>query len=192
MEERRNYVGAELGFNLKTDDVKINPKNGAAISLSAKLLNNLDNDEQVEQYAASVSGYITFGAKLPVTFAFRTGYMHANGDVQFYQYPSIGNNLGLRGFRNERFRGDHVFYQNVDLRAELVNWNNNVLPMDIGILGGFDIGKVWLNSAEEQGKFNRGYTVGAWFNIFSLLVLQPYYSFSEEAELINFRFGFNF
>ena len=134
---------------------------------------------------------MTFGSKFSTTFAFRTGWQRAGGGLEFYNYPSLGNNTFLRGFRNDRFRGNHIVYNNIDVRMKLIRWKNNILPMDIGFVGGYDLGRVWLNN-ENSKQVHHGFTAGLWFDLLNVIVLQPHFSISNEQKLYNFRIGFNF
>ncbi len=189
--KRRNYFGATLGFQLNELDNLVYPRRGLSLESQASLLSNPKDEESIQQYDAALSFYLTFGRHLPLTIASRTGWAHADGDLQFYQYPTLGNNNALRGFRNDQFRGNHVFYQNLDLRLKLANWKNNIAPMQFGLITGYDIGRVWLDGESPSG-FHHGYTLGAWFNLLSMFVLQPHVSFSEQTTQFNFRTGFNF
>jgi len=68
-------------------------------------------------------------AKPKLVIANGIGYMTSRGDRQFYQYPAIGNDRGLRVFGNERFRGGSALYNITDLRLKLFNWDHTISPM---------------------------------------------------------------
>ena len=63
--------------------------------------------------------------------------------------------------------------------------------MDVGILGGYDYGRVWLED-EESDKWHKSRTIGLWMNVFGAVIIQPHYSFTEEGDSFNFKLGFNF
>ncbi len=63
--------------------------------------------------------------------------------------------------------------------------------MDVGILGGYDYGRVGLDDVESD-VWHNSQTIGLWFNILDLVVLQPYYSFTDEENTFTFKMGFNF
>ncbi len=186
----RHYVGGTSRFEIENVDSRSFPKEGIDINLGASYLSNIENEEQIALFNAEQIFYITFGSRFATTLASRTGWSKTIGDLQFYQYPSIGNNNYLRGYRNDRFRGDQIFYQNIDLRIRLGNWNNTILPMEIGLIGGYDVGKVWLNKATS--KAHHSFTAGIWFNVLSAIVLQPHMAFSKEEKQFSFKVGFNF
>lgn len=190
--KRRNYLGGAIGFKTVSVDDLAYPKQGVVTNINASSYKNIAEKESIHFFNAEQIFYLTFGNALPLTVASRTGYGVAKGDLQFYHYPSIGNNNYLRGFRNDRFRGEQIFYQNFDLRLKLLTWNNNYLPMKIGLLGGYDFGKVWYESLNEDNNMHSSVTVGAWFNLLSVIVVQPHFSISDEEKQFSLRFGFNF
>ena len=189
--ERRNYVGGSAGFELKLNDSDVFPREGIVVKSSIQHLEGLGNDESVTLYGAEAKAYVTFGNRFATTLAVRAGWSKADGDVQFYQTPSLGNNNFLRGFRNDRFRGDEAIYYNADIRLRLGRWKNRIAPMDIGLVGGADMGRVWLDNVSE-GSFHTSVTAGVWLNLLSAIILQPSVSISDERTQVNFRLGFSF
>lgn len=189
--DRKNFLGLDAGFTIESVNNRAYPTEGYKLDLGANVYTNLDHSDQFNTLKAEQTIYLTLGNRPSFTIASRTGWQKAEGDLKFYQHPSIGNNNYLRGFRNDRFRGDEIFYQNLDLRISLFNWNNNILPMKVGLLGGYDIARVWYDGNSPSG-FHRSYTAGISMNVLSAIVIQPHVSISDEEELINFRLGFNF
>ncbi len=191
--DRRNYLGYSFGFKTESLDEPVFPHNGVVTDVGFDQLYDLASSDEIRTFRASQTFILTIGTHIGCTFASRTGFNRTIGDLQFYHFPSLGNGNFLRGFRNERFRGNTIFYQNFDLRVKLANSRNQILPFDMGLLGGFDLGRVWLSDEEEtSGNFHRSYTAGVWFNVLNLILLNPHVSFSEEETQINFRLGFNF
>ncbi len=189
--ERRNYLGGSAGFLLNLSDSELFPREGIALKGTAQHLQELSRSESVTLYGAEVKAYVTFGNRFATTLAVRAGWNKADGDVQFYQTPSLGNNNFLRGFRNDRFRGDRAVYYNGDVRLRLGRWKNRIAPMDIGLVGGVDVGRVWLDGVSEGG-FHTSVTAGIWMNALSAILLHPYVSVSDERTQVNFRLGFLF
>jgi len=188
---RRNFIGANAGIDYNNKDQNNYPKQGLFFAAKTDLLSNIENEERLSTFETEGGFYVTFGRNHFLTLASRTGFTSVSGNPQFYHYPSLGNNNYLRGYRFDRFRGEQIFYQNIDLRWRLGTWKNLYLPMDIGLLGGFDAGKIWFED-EENDNFKQSYTAGIWFNLLQLMVINPHMSFSEEEDQFNFRIGFNF
>jgi len=63
--------------------------------------------------------------------------------------------------------------------------------MDIGVLGGYDYGRVTLDG-NNNDLWHNSQTVGVWFELLGSMVLQPYYSFNDEQNTFSLQLGFNF
>ena len=189
--DTRNFFGgnADFSFGLK-DNARV-PSNGIMINASASYLSELSLDEEITTVDINGQFYLRLLSKPHLVLANQVGYEHVSGDLQFYHYADLGNNRGLRGFRNERFRGNSAFYHNIDLRMKLFYWRNNVLPMDVGLLGGYDYGRVTLDNVTSD-QTHRSQTIGLWFDILGSFVLQTYYSFNDDQNMFSLRAGFNF
>lgn len=189
---RKNFMGfsAKAAVNaVQMDGVR--QVDGLSFSIGAAYYNQLRNADQFGGLEGEMAYYLTFFKKLPTTIATRIGAMATFGDVPFYHSNHIGGDNYLRGFRRNRYTGKYLFYQNIDLRVRLVDWNNKVLPMEIGLLGGFDYGRVW-EPGEDSDRLHKGYTAGIWISPFSVANLTFNYSFGEEENLFSFGFGFFF
>ncbi|MEL7219719.1 MAG: hypothetical protein AAGJ93_00290 [Bacteroidota bacterium] len=189
--DRRQYLGARARFSSSFTDSEVVPTHGFRFTAGFKYLNELDLEETVTTFDTEGQLYIKLSQSPLLVFANSVGYQKVWGDPQFHQYADLGNRSNLRGFRNERFRGTSAFFHNMDLRLRLRQSNNNILPYDMGILGGFDYGRVWLDE-EDSDIWHNSATVGLWFDLLGFVVVQPYYSFNEEENLFSFRLGFNF
>jgi len=189
--ESRKYYGADFLYSLGITDSNSFPSNGFRFNASSSYLVELTLDETVAEIAVDAQFYLTLISKPRLVFATQLGYGKSFGDLQFYQHQDLGNNTGLRGFRNERFRGESVFFHNMDLRMKLIKWDNTFIPMDIGILGGYDYGRVNLKG-ETIDDWHTSQTIGVWFQLLGAMVVQPYYSFNKEQNTFSLRVGFNF
>ncbi|MBT8221267.1 MAG: metallophosphoesterase [Bacteroidia bacterium] len=189
--KRRSYLGLRLFNQVGFIDNEVFPTSGIRFSTSYSYLNELSLDEKVSQFNTEMQFYVQLIARPKLVLANNVGYRQSWGDQQFYQYVDLGNLTYLRGFRNNRFRGESAFFHNVDLRLHLFQWNNSLLPMDVGILGGYDHGRVWVDD-EDSDTWQNSTSIGLWFNILGSMVLQPYYSFVDEKDEISFKIGFNF
>ena len=189
---RKNFLGAAFEATINAVEVDgIRPVDGMAINFQADYANRLRSADQYVRLSGDFQYYLTFFKKIPTTLATRVGGGATFGEVPFYHSNHVGGDNYLRGFRRNRYSGKYMFYQNIDLRVRLVYWKNVVMPMEIGILGGFDYGRVW-EPKESSNKLHKGYTAGIWITPFTVASIVFNYSFGEEEKLFNFGFGFFF
>jgi len=189
--DARNYLGGTANYNFGYVDNAVFPTNGFGFTANATHIMEPSKDEQVTEFSLETQLYVQLLTRPKLVFANNFGYMSSYGNRQFYHYPSLGNNKGLRGFRNERYRGSSVLYNNIDVRVKLFKWSNNFIPMDIGLLGGYDFGKIYLDDGLEN-PWQSSQTVGIWFELLGAMILQPYYSFNNEQNTFSLQVGFNF
>lgn len=112
-----------------------------------------------------------------------------NPRFEFYQAATIGGETGPRGFRNERFAGQHYFYQNSDIRIDLGKLKNNITPLSYEAFVGFDYGRVWLDNEASQ-KWHTSIGGGFSFKFFNRLAAQISYFTSSESPRIIFALGY--
>ncbi len=193
--ERKHFAGFEIiqktqVLNSETTPV-INPTNGFIFTAGFKYQYNLNNKESVWTYSANNQFYFTISNYPKIVIAHDIGFESMYGNGEFYQYPNLGNLNHLRGFRKNRYRGNTTFYNNIDLRFSLWDWENHYIPANIGFLTGHDIGRVWLKG-ENSNDWHQSFTFGIWADILDTILLQPYYSFTPEQDFFSFRMSFSF
>ena len=139
------------------------------------------------------SGQLVFATHAKAHFIF-------GDDFEFYQSANLGANNGLRGYRNERFSGKNSFYQSSDLRLNLRKVRTGLLPLNIGVYGGFDYGKVWLEDAlildgnpnNNSNNWNTSIGGGIFANAADILTLNLSAFNSDDGLRLAFRVGFGF
>ena len=189
--ERHTFVGAKADYSVNYVDRESKPTNGIRFHASLSYQNDVTNNNELWTFGVNTQAYLTVLSRPQLVLSNSIGYEAINGEAQFYQYPNLGNRTNLRGFRNNRFRGEKAFYDNLDLRLQLIDWDNRYVPMDIGIVGGFDIGRVWLDG-EDSHKWHHSQSLGLWMDVLELVVIHPYYSYTKEGHFFSFRVGYNF
>jgi len=189
--QRKDFLGLQAGVSAALVDNSVFPTGGAVFNAKAQYMSGLSHDDNVLDFRTDLSLYVRLLAKPKLVLANGIGYHKVFGDPQFYQTADLGNTTNLRGFRENRFRGDSAFFHNIDLRLFLFKWDNTFIPMDIGVLGGFDYGRVWIDN-EISDTWHNSKTVGIWMELLGLAVLQPHYSFNNEQNTFTLKLGFNF
>ena len=144
--EEKNFFSAIATYTYQNFDVPAFPTLGMEVSLQSGITTNTDESN-------------TFGFLIPeLTFHHKvtadgrlvlntTSKAHLNfgDDFEFYQAASIGGSDGLRGYRNQRFTGKNSFYQSSNLLFNFRRYQTSILPVEVGIFGGFDVGRVWVD-----------------------------------------------
>jgi len=114
-----------------------------------------------------------------------------NNTYKFYQAVSMGGETGLRGYRNDRFSGQHYFVHSTDFRINLGDVNNKIIPISFEPFLGFDYGRVWI-STENSQRWHASFGGGATFKIGNFLSANMTYFTSSEKPRITFWFGYSF
>ncbi len=190
--EAMTFIGGKISNVIEVLDRVTKPTYGFKLHLGAGYFSQTsDDDKSFWSFKANSQSYLRIANRPELVLANSIGFERVDGVTQFYQMPSLGNFQNLRGYRHNRFRGQSAFFENVDLRIKLTSSNNDILPFDVGVLAGYDIGRVWLNN-EDSDQWHQSFSVGLWFDILGVSVLQPYFSWTKEEDLFSLRFGYNF
>ncbi len=91
---------------------------------------------------------------------FRVGGKKTWGLTPWYDLAFIGGLRSLRGWRTQRFAGDASLYGSGELRLDLFDYRL-LFPSTFGILGLYDIGRVWVDG-ESPGGWHTWYGGGIW------------------------------
>lgn len=184
-----SFGGAEIQFNFLNSDNLVNPSLGVQFNATGGWKKNLDESDRSMQYLSGYFG-VWLGGKW-VVVASKIGGKHVLGDYEFYQGATIGASENLRGFRNERFTGRSSLYLLNDLRIRLFNVENYALPFTLGVLGGYDYGRVWTDD-DASGKWHDSYGGGVWLSPFDMAMLTFSYFKSDDGNRFTFKGGFAF
>ena len=192
-DSRKDFVGADAEYTYANSDNAAFPTLGMATSLHLGYKTNTADSKQNYgfiipsisiDYKLVPSGKLVLASKWKAHFNIGDGY-------EFYQGASIGGLDGLRGFRNQRFTGKKSYYQNTDLRYSLKNMKTGLLPLTLGIYGGYDYGRVWLPN-EDSDQWHTSYGGGFFFNAADIMSLTLALFDSEDGPRFAFGLGFGF
>ncbi len=135
---------------------------------------------------ASLSDHSTLSA------IFRAGGGHIfSKNYEYFQALSLGANNYLRGYRKNRFTGTSTAYASTELRLRILKSKSYILPGDVGVMGFYDVGRVWQRG-EDSRKWHNGYGGGLYYIPYNLLMLSLTAGFSPEDRLFNFSVGTKF
>ncbi|MGC1632478.1 MAG: phosphoesterase, partial [Gelidibacter sp.] len=191
--ERHYFGGLEAAYDYLSADNIMNPTRGMTFKLNIGAKTNLQDVDAAFGYINSNLGFYnaltkdkTLVLKTDVRAQFRFG-----NDYLFYQAANIGGESGLRGYRSERFTGRNAMVASADVRYSFPSLTTRLLPLQISVFGGGDLGRVW-QKGDFSNKWHNDYggglrisaaqSLSATFNLFN----------GEDGARFSFGLGYNF
>ena len=194
VEVSNTFLGAKIEYGYENRDNKAFPTLGMESNFQLGYTTNVDNSKGFGYFIPSLevdykvipSGQLVLATKLK-------GHINIgdDDDIEFYQGANIGANNGLRGYRNERFTGMSSFVQSTDLRLNLRKMKTGLLPLNIGIYGGVDYGRVWHEN-DNSDVWNNSFGGGVFANAADILTLNVSAFNSDDGLRFAFKLGFGF
>ncbi len=190
-----SFIGAQLKLDYLNVDNIVLPSRGIGIKADVGWKMQIKNTDKHFPYVnAALSAYQRIDPKAFLVFATRVGIQHRFSDnYEFYQSASLGGTgemANFRGFRRDRFIGRTAFFHNTDLRWKLFTSQNKTLPFTLGLMGGLDYGRVWLDG-EDSDVWH--YSYGGGIFIAPLDTANLYFSvFQGDGKLERFAFSGRF
>jgi len=186
------FAGAFVNFTNNTRDNDLLPTLGSFVDfkiLGYKGVNKYSNS--IAQVTGSIALYKNLDGRKNFILADRFGGGVTIGKPAFYQALFLGGQGNLLGYRQFRFAGEHVFYNNLELRAKLGDLVSYVLPGQVGLLGFYDVGRVWKRD-ETSTIWHHGVGGGVYFAPASLTVVRFVMGHSSDGWYpyvsLNFRY----
>lgn len=194
--EERHYVGASSSWGFDKRNHPMLTTRGIYFEQTSRVMKGIDTQD-FTAHNVSVSFYQSFKIPAIVTFAVRAGGGFNTGKYEFYQAQMLGGKTDLRGFRKTRFYGDSKVYFNNEVRIKLASIDSYLFPAYIGVLGFYDVGRVWMDNdpSVTSGKsrvWHHGVGGGIWFTPFNLTAISAEVGHSVEGTVAYLRLGFLF
>ncbi|MEO7961295.1 MAG: BamA/TamA family outer membrane protein, partial [Ginsengibacter sp.] len=186
--DRNNFAGAMLGYRFAYLNDKAVPTSGISFKGYASYTRNVERASQsFWKYSGDLQLYIPLISKF--SLAISSGASTVTGNPLFYQYPSIGGGMDLRGFQRQRFYGKSAFYNSNELRF-ITNLKSYLLNGKIGFLAFVDDGRVWIPQ-EKSNTWHVGYGGGLLLAPFNKVLFDVTYGMSDEDKVIQLRLNLN-
>lgn len=188
----KSYAGLRGNFSIDTRDNKLVATRGLLWNttvLGSKGLTGASNN--MLQVRSDMSIYASLGLPPNVVLVTRLGGGYTWGKPEFFQALSLGGTANLRGYRNNRFAGHGMFYNNMELRIKLFDFTSYILPGSVGMIAFNDVGRVWYRG-EDSGRWHNGFGGGLYFSPVNLVVVTAVLGHSKEGTLPYVTFGFKF
>lgn len=192
-ETNSDFLGVHAGYAYENKDNQAFPTMGMATSLDIGVKENISNDGGTYGYIIPSIGFdykLVSNGRLVLATKWKAHFNMGKG-YEFYQAASIGGLDGLRGFRNQRFTGKTSFYQNTDIRFSFKKKRTRLLPMAMGMFGGFDYGRVWHPGMSSE-RWHTSYGGGLFLNASDIISINTALFASEDGPRFSFGLGFGF
>lgn len=191
--QSQQFGGANYTFSYKNLDNNAFPTLGMEFTVNADWKANLTD---FNRNFLALTGTLAFDHRIDKKgyFVFANasnGMWINNNNFEFYQAASIGGNNGLRAFRNDRFSGKSYFTNNSEIRWDFGRVPNNIIPANMGILVGYDIGRVW-NDHEDSRKWHQSVGAGFWLSIVEMFSARLNYFYGSDGGRISGGVGMTF
>lgn len=182
--DTKNFAGAVFKYSFsQLNDLAV-PTSGITISGNASFTQNVNKtDSSFWKYGGKIQLYIPLISKFSI--ATSAGVSSVSGDPEFYQNPSIGGGMDLRGFQRQRFYGKTAFYNSNELRF-ITNIKTYLMNGKAGLLAFVDDGRVWVPQ-EKSSTWHVGYGGGILVAPFNKILFDVTYGISDEDKLLQVR-----
>lgn len=191
--ERRWYVDTKAIYNYESYDNNLNPTRGMIFETKVGGTIATDDVDQSLLYITPKLGFynaISRDRKWVIKSMVQ-GQINIGNDYQFFQLAELGQNTGLRGYRTQRFSGQRSFAASGDLRYSFDEFKTGLVPLQMGIFAGADVGRVWVDG-EFSDQWHNNYGGGFWVNSASAIGATFNLFHGEDGMRFSFQVGFSF
>ncbi|AZQ44262.1 metallophosphoesterase [Nonlabens ponticola] len=191
--ERSWFSDVNITYRYSSYDNPINPTRGMKFVFDNGITADVQDFDDVFYYIKPQLGFhnaLTRDRKL-VLKTLAQAHVIVGDDFEFYQSAQLGQNTGLRGYRTQRFSGESAFATSADVRYSFDQFKTGLIPLQMGVFLGGDVGRVWLDGQRSK-RWNNDYgggifinsaeAIGATFNLFT----------GDDGLRFSFQVGFNF
>ncbi len=189
--EDKVFGNVEGIYSYSSSDNVAFPTRGMAFSLKSGIKTNLEETTRTFGYiipSLEFFNAITKNRKL-VLHTKAYGHFNIGDSFEFYQAANLGADTGLRGFREQRFSGDSALAFGTDLRYSLLKFKTGLLPLKLGVFGGFDFGRVWVDDEISNNTWHTDFGGGILISAVDAITGQVSFFNSDEGMRIGFGFG---
>jgi hypothetical protein len=157
-------AGARLGLRYDTRDTKSGATRGLLLDMNSSAFPAVwDVASAFSQMSGSAATYITLPLPHKPVLALRGGGKKVWGDAPFHEAAFLGGTDTVTGMTPQRYAGDASVFGNSELRIPVASIKT-LLPLDIGILGFADAGRVYVDG-ESPGGWHEVTGAGLWFGV---------------------------
>jgi Outer membrane protein/protective antigen OMA87 len=150
--ETKTFGIADVTYSFSGYDNPVFPTRGMFFNVSAGATSNLEDTDSTFGYVKpSVEFYNSLiRSRKLVLKTMAQGQFNIGDNFEFYQAAVLGSDTGLRGFREQRFSGNSAVAFGADLRLSLLKFKTGLVPFELGVFGGYDYGRVWVEGEDSN------------------------------------------
>ncbi len=177
----KGHAGIAIDFESDKRNNKLLPTWGSNFNFRIHGYTGLNTySKSFVQLISEISFYKSVNPKSTIVLADRLGGGVTVGKTAFYQCLFLGGQGNLLGYRQYRFAGLHMIYNNFEVRVKLADLGSYILPGQFGLIGLYDIGRVWENN-DHSSVWHSGYGGGFYFAPAEMLVIRALAGNSDEG-----------
>lgn len=190
--KNKTHAGVVLDIGINKRNNRIIPTAGYVAHLKVQALEGVSKSANgFVQFLPEVSAYVPLNRKKTIVLAERAGAGVSTGKPAFYQSVFAGGHENLLGFRQYRFAGEHMVYNNIELRMKVANFTGYIIPGEFGVLGFYDAGRVWVKD-ERSTTWHQGTGGGLYFAPAKMAVVSIVAGHSVEGWYPYITLGFRY
>ncbi|MEJ7822118.1 MAG: metallophosphoesterase [Chitinophagaceae bacterium] len=189
----KDYIGGKFKIDINYVNNEVLPTRGITWYSELSSMYGINgNTKNVTSLTSDMTVYASLSEARKLVGIIRVGGGHIfSKNFEYFQALNLGANNFVRGFRKNRFSGSGLFYSSFETRVKLFNSELYYLPGDIGMIGFFDVGKIWMRNLSSR-QWHKSYGGGFYYNPFNTVIVSATVGVSDEDKLLNFSLGTKF
>ncbi len=190
---KKQFFGGKLKLDISYLNSETFPTRGITWFTEFSSLRGFNSiTHALTKLTSDMTIYASISDKSRVSAVLHLGGGHIfSKQFEYFQALNLGANNFLRGYRKNRFSGSSIAYASTDLRLKLFKSQSYVLPGDVGLVGFYELGKVWQRG-EISKKWHTDFGGGIYYVPYNLIMLSLTVAKSPEDNLFNFTLGTKF
>lgn len=186
---RKIFGNFDVSYHYSGFDNAVSPTRGMFFKVESGVKMNLEETDRTFGYVnPSLEFYNALSRNRKLVLNTKVQGQFNIGDAfEFYQGAVLGANTGLRGYREQRFTGERALAFKADLRYHLAKFKTGLLPLKLGIFGGYDYGRVWIDG-EDSDTWHDSVGGGFWLN--AVDAISGNFGLFNSDDGLRFSFGF--
>lgn len=180
----QNFLDLTATYQYEGYDDKLAPAKGMNFKVDAGFTHHLSSSDHFYSLEPSLEFFNPLSRSHRLVLRTQVqSQLRFKNDFNFYHAAHLGADSGLRAYRRERFTGKQTLVGNADVRYAFNEIHTSFLPIQLGVFGGADLGRVWIPN-QDSSKWHNSYGGGMWINAAELV--------SGQFNLFHGKDGFHF